>query len=139
MVEDGSPDMLAQGRALDLSDLDGRVQFMQHDFFKPQPIGGASAYLIRQVLHNWNDQDCITILRCLVPALEKSAPETPLLINDTLLPEPGSVSRYEEHNLRQMDIMMMIALGAKQRSERDFKDLLAKADPRLQVCLLGFP
>jgi hypothetical protein len=125
--------MLAQGRSLDLTGLEGRIEFMQHDFFTPQPVTDAACYLIRQVMHNWNDQDCIRILQAMVPAMEKCAPGTPLLINDTILPEPGTMTRFEEYGLRQMDIMMLVALGAKQRTEKDFKDILHRADPRFQV------
>ena len=124
--------MLAQGKAMDISDLDGRVEFMQHDFFKPQPVSGVGGYLIRQVFHNWNDEDCVKILQALVPALEKS-PNALVFINDTVMPEPGAVTRYEEHALRQMDIMMLVALGAKQRTEAEFRSILKQADPRFKV------
>lgn len=106
------------------------MKFMQHNFFSPQPIKGAGAYLLRQITHNWSDDDCVKILRAIVPALE---PGTSLLINDTIMPEHGSLSRYEERNLRQVDIMMFVALGAKQRTIENFRDLLHAADPRLKV------
>ena len=132
-MQDGSEDLLAQGKAQNLSDLDGRVTFMEHDFFDPQPELNAGAYLIRQVVHNWNDADCIRILRNIVPALEKCGPDTPLLINEMILPEPGTKSRYEEHLLRQVDMLVMVSLGAKQRTLKEFQQLVHEADPRLQI------
>lgn len=125
--------MLAQAKKQDLSDLGDRISFMQHNFFQVQPIAGAGAYFFRQVLHNWSDEDCVTILRSLVPAMEKCEPGTPLLINDTIVPEPGTVARFEEHGVRQVDLMMLVALGAKQRTEAEFKQLLERADERFQV------
>lgn len=133
IVQDGSEDLLAQGKAQNLSDLNGRVVFMEHDFFDSQPDLNAGAYFIRQVVHNWNDSDCIRILRNIVPALEKCAPNTPLLINEMILPEAGTRSRYEEHMLRQVDMLVMVSLGAKQRTLKEFQQLMHDADPRLQI------
>jgi len=122
----------------DLGPLTPRVSLMAHNFFSPQPITNASAYLLRQVTHNWNDQDCVRILKAVVPGLEKSEKGTPLLINEIVLPEIGHggaqmVNKYQEKRLRQVDIMMMVALGAKQRTENEFRKLLKEADVRLEV------
>ncbi|KAF2241265.1 sterigmatocystin 8-O-methyltransferase precursor [Trematosphaeria pertusa] len=133
MVVQDSLSMLAQASSNDISDLNGRVAFMQHSFFEPEPIAGAAAYLLRYVTHNWDDQDCIRIFKALVPALEQSAPQTPLLINDIVLPTAGETTLYQERRLRQVDIMMMVVLGAKQRTEADFRGLLKSADSRYRV------
>jgi hypothetical protein len=123
------------------SSLIPRVSFMVHDFFTPQPITSASAYLLRQVTHNWNDEDCIRIIRAVVPALEKSGKNTPLFINEIVLPElddsGDQTNKYEERRLRQVDMMMMIAFGAKQRARNEFRMLLRKADHRLEVSHSG--
>ncbi|KAJ4376391.1 hypothetical protein N0V83_001674 [Neocucurbitaria cava] len=107
--------MLSSASQNDFSDLNGRVTFMPHDFFTTQPVSGAAAYLLRYITHNWSDEDCIRIFRALVPALEKSSPGTPLLINDVV------------------DIMMMLVLGAKQRTEEQFRRLLSDADSRFKI------
>lgn len=39
-----------------------RIELQVHDFFTPQPIKGARAYLFRSVLHDWPDEQCRTIL-----------------------------------------------------------------------------
>lgn len=133
VVQDGSRDMLAQGKALLSPDIRERVTFMQHDFFSPQPLRDASAFFIRQCTHNWCDRDVITIFRSFVPGLEGSPPGTPLLINDTVMPEPGTWPAHAEKAIRQMDLLMLIGLGAKQRTKAEFEDLLKKADPRYEV------
>ena len=125
--------MLAQAKNLEITDLQGRVTFMEHDFFNPQPLHQVSAFFIRQCIHNWNDEDCIKIFRALIPALEDCKQGTPLLINDTVMPELGQITRYEERNLRQLDLAMLVVLGAKQRTERDFRALLKEADERFDV------
>jgi len=133
VVQDGSEEMLTQGRSQDLDDLHGRVEFAQHDFFQPQPIHGAKAYFTRQCTHNWNDADCVRIFQAMVPALENSPPKTPYYINDAILPEPGTVPLSDEQSLRELDVMMMVALGAKQRTQKEFHTLLKAADPRFVI------
>ena len=132
MVEDIGDNMLSQARDL-AKDLGDRVTFKQHDFFNLQPVEDAGVYFVRQVIHNWSDEESIRIFRALVPALEKSGPDTSLLINDTVLPTFGTKTKYEEHLLRQLDIAMLVLAGAKQRTEEEFLTLLKEADQRFEV------
>ncbi|KAF4345172.1 sterigmatocystin 7-O-methyltransferase precursor [Fusarium beomiforme] len=133
VVQDSSPEALEDGKVKLPAEIADRVSFMQHDFFKDQPITDASAFFMRQCLHNWRDEDCIKILRALVPALEKCKPGTPLLINEEVLPELNEVSKYEEHLSRQCDMCMFVAAGAKERPRGDFERLLKEADSRFKV------
>ncbi|KAI1127775.1 O-methyltransferase-domain-containing protein [Nemania abortiva] len=133
VVQDISPQMLSQAQQQQQDHGDGRVTFQQHDFFDPQPVQDASAFLLRQCLHNNSDSDAVRIIRAVVPALERCAPGTPLLINEVILPEPGTATRFEEHHLRQVDFCMMVTLGAKQRTEGEFDRLVKEADRRLEI------
>ncbi|CAG5142223.1 uncharacterized protein ALTATR162_LOCUS1110 [Alternaria atra] len=133
LIVQDSLTMLSSASQNDFSDLNGRVTFMPYDFFTRQPVSGAAAYLLRYITHNWSDEDCIRIFRALVPALEKSPAGTPILINDVVMPALGEASRYQDNRMRQVDIMMMLVLGAKQRSEEQFRRLLSDADPRLKI------
>lgn len=126
--------MLEQGKSLWTGEFESRVDFVQHDYFTPQPVHNASAYFTRQITHNLTDEDTVRFLRGFVPALEASKTGTPMLINDTVIPEPGEKSRYEEHGLRQMDLAMWSTFNSKQRTEAEFRKLLFQADPRLKVC-----
>ncbi|KAK1948744.1 S-adenosyl-L-methionine-dependent methyltransferase [Colletotrichum sublineola] len=133
IVQDSNPKMLASAQANLSPTLAERITFMQHDFFSEQPVKDASAFFLRQCLHNWNDKDCIRIIRALVPALEKCKPGTPLLINDEILPALDQRSKFEEHSLRQYDMCMFVIFGSKQRTEKQFEALLKEADPRFEV------
>ncbi|KAL9104580.1 MAG: hypothetical protein Q9163_000502 [Psora crenata] len=133
LAKDESDQMLAQGNPLLTAEVQDRVSYMKHNFFDPQPIHDASAFFIRQCLHNWPDQECVRILRAFVPALEKCKPGTPLLINDTVLPKLGEKSRFEDKALRQLDITMLVILNAKQRTEKEFHNLVKAADERYEV------
>jgi hypothetical protein len=73
-----------------------RIKFMEHDFFKPQPIA-APAYLLRAVFHNWPDHYCHKILRSLIPALRHGAR---IVVNDSFMSEPGTLDTLSERNVR---------------------------------------
>lgn len=134
VVQDSNADMLAEGEESLPEHLQGRVKYLQHSFFSPQPAGkGAAAFLIRQCTHNWADRDVVKIFRALVPGLEAAGPATPLLINDIILPEPGAWPRHQERVVRQVDMVMLVNCGAKQRTRAEFETLLREADARFEV------
>lgn len=54
-----------------------------HDFFNPQPVKNAAAFVLRFILHNWNDASSIRILQNL---RDVAQPETRLIIIDNVLP-----------------------------------------------------
>ncbi|KAI0843955.1 S-adenosyl-L-methionine-dependent methyltransferase [Daldinia vernicosa] len=136
VVQDGSNNMLAEGRALLADDVRERITFVQRSFFEPQPLrtdDPAAAYLFRQCTHNWCGRDVITMFRSFVPGLESSGPATPLLVNDIIMPEPGEKwPRLLERDIRQID-MILISYGGKQRSKTEFEVLLKEADARYEV------
>lgn len=133
VVQDETDDMLGSGQNLLTDDVRDRVSFAKVNFFQPQPYKGAAAYLLRQCTHNWADKDVVTMFKAVVPGLEGSAPDTPLLINDIVLPEPGTVSRLSEREMRQADMVMMVCFGAKQRTKAEFEALLKEADTRYEI------
>ena len=77
--------------------LEGRLSFYGHDFLKPQPIEGADVYLLRMILHDWPDKYAIQILRNIVPAMR---PGARVILNESCVPEPGSVSVQREKRVR---------------------------------------
>ncbi|KAL8744572.1 MAG: hypothetical protein Q9184_007984 [Pyrenodesmia sp. 2 TL-2023] len=91
------PEVVEQGRANTPSELADRVQFMAHDFLTEQPVKGADVYLFRWIFHNWSDAYCIRILKNLIPALKSGAM---VVINDNCLPEPGTLSLWQEERIR---------------------------------------
>lgn len=126
--------MLAQGQRLLSDDVRDRISFTKANFFEPQKTKEASAYLIRQCTHNWADHDVVTMLRSIVPGLEASGPGTPLLINDMILPEPDSkMLRVWQRERRQVDMVMLVCYGAKERTVSEFRSLLKEADPRYVI------
>ncbi|KAF5496807.1 O-methyltransferase sol2 [Colletotrichum siamense] len=110
IVQD-SADMHVAGQSLLTDDTRGRVTFMQHSFFDPQPVGDAAAFILRACALNWCDARVVDMFRALVPGLESSKPGTPLLINDMILPEQGVLTRDVERGMRQIDLIMLVGFG----------------------------
>ena len=94
------PNVAAKGRSLLPSDLANRVTFQEHDFFEQQPLIGAEVYFLRWILHDWPDKYAVRILRALVPALK---PGAKVVVNEIVLPDPGTVSPYKERFYRYAD------------------------------------
>ena len=78
-------------------ELQGRVEWMAHDFFTPQPVTNADVYYFRWVFHDWSDKYSVQILRNLIPALK---PGSRVLVSEYCLPEPGIISPIKERMLR---------------------------------------
>ncbi|KAI2615595.1 S-adenosyl-L-methionine-dependent methyltransferase [Hypoxylon sp. NC1633] len=133
IVQDSNADMLSEGEDSLPNHLRGRVTYSEHSFFAPEPVKNAAAFLIRQCTHNWADKDVVAIFKAFVPGLENSSPDTPLLINDIIIPEPGTWPRHQERVVRQVDMVMLVNCGAKQRTKAEFEALLTEADPRYEI------
>jgi hypothetical protein len=108
----------------------GHVEFQAHDFFKEQPIKGADVYFYRWILHDWSDKYCLLILRCLIPALKKGAK---VILMDSIVPEPGTLTPFQEKPIRAFDIMMKGLFNGKERAEGDWMKLVQEADERFDV------
>ncbi|KAF1848831.1 S-adenosyl-L-methionine-dependent methyltransferase [Cucurbitaria berberidis CBS 394.84] len=136
-VQDLSTHQLSTAQA---HDVQNRVTFQQYNFFTPQPIHDAGVYLCRAIFHNHNDEDSIKMLRSLIPALEDRSDDPRILINDIIVPEraEGAVTRAEENQHRQMDLLMLALFGAKERTKRDWKRLLEEVDPRLEILSMHY-
>ena len=91
------PEVAAKASKSVPPELAHRVSFMPHDFFTQQPVVGADMYLFRWVMHDWSDKYAINILRALIPALKYGAR---VVINEFVLPEPGTMSPFQERFYR---------------------------------------
>ncbi len=47
----------------------GRVQFVQHDFFQTNPVKNADVYWFRYIIHDWSDDYCVQILKGIKAAM----------------------------------------------------------------------
>ncbi|MCJ1266694.1 hypothetical protein MMC22_006579 [Lobaria immixta] len=95
------------------------LETMKYDFFTPQPIKGARAYFLRNVLHDWPDKNSRQILRNILPAMTG---ESILLINEGVLPEVN-VALFPA----QIDLSMMALYAGLERTQKQWIELLDSA------------
>ncbi|KAF7937469.1 uncharacterized protein EAE98_001783 [Botrytis deweyae] len=121
------PPVVEAGAKTVPSELSDKIKFMAYDFLKEQPVKNADIYFFRWIFHNWSDKYCIQILRNQIPALKKGAR---IVINDNVLPEPGTMPRWREERLRSMDLTMLELQNSRERELEDWAKLFEDADPR---------
>jgi hypothetical protein len=95
--------------------LAGRVSAESGSFFEAVPP--ADAYVLAQVLHDWNDEDCVRILEACRRA---SRPSTRLFVLEQILPDGP-----EPHVSKLSDLNMLVLLGGRERTRDEFEALLA--------------
>lgn len=115
---------------------DGRLSFEEYDFFTQQTVREAKAYLFGHIFHDWGDSDCIRILENVVPSMSLGSY---LIINDFVLPRPGSGNLLNERTMRALDLQMMVGVNARERSLEHWKDLIAQGSgSKLSLCSSRF-
>ena len=95
-----------------------------HDFFTPQPVRGARAYSLHSILHDWSDEDGVKILQNLVPALKKGYSR--VLLNEIVVSEERPTLAATN-----MDLMMLAHFAVRERTEKEWRDILAQAGLRV--------
>ncbi|HEY5813263.1 MAG TPA: methyltransferase [Terrimicrobiaceae bacterium] len=102
--------------------LSERVTIEPGSFFEKVPSGG-DAYLLSHIIHDWSEEQCLTILgNCRRAMSSKSR----LLIIEMVLP-PGDTP----HPGKILDIVMLVVPGGQERTEQEYVTLLGKAGLRL--------
>jgi hypothetical protein len=95
--------------------LTGRTFTVGGDFFQSVP-GGSDLYAMKFIIHDWDDQRSITILKNILKGI---APGGKLLIIDTVVPEGN-----EPHFSKFFDLNMLVMTGGRERTEKEFAELL---------------
>jgi hypothetical protein len=103
-------------------DLGPRCELVSGDFFVELPAGG-DAYIMKWILHDWDDAACARILASCRRAI---ATQGKLLLIETVVPPPGV-----PHHSKLDDIEMMVLLGSQERTEEEYAALLRGSGFRL--------
>ncbi|KAL8751875.1 MAG: hypothetical protein Q9199_006131 [Rusavskia elegans] len=103
----------------------GVFELMAHDFFKSQPVHGPKIFLIRQVLHDWPDQECQRILEHLAAAM--SPGYSKVLINEFVVADVEA-----SDFITAIDLVMMGMSGGMERTKSQWSNLLASAGLRIE-------
>jgi hypothetical protein len=98
--------------------LSSRCDVVGGDFFKEIPVK-ADAYFLRHILHDWDDDECIRILRNIAAAAQ---PGNRVLIAECLVKGPNVSDTG-----KLFDIEMMLFLTGRERTVEEYRTLLAAA------------
>ena len=102
-----------------------RCEFVGGDFFTDS-LPNADAYIIKSVIHDWDDERSVAILRSIRAAM---GPETRLLVVEPILPERPGSSPFDAM-LAHTDLNMLVVTGGRERTEADFRRLVERAGLR---------
>ncbi len=102
--------------------VDARVTIEPGDFFEGVPRGG-DAYLLSHIIHDWNEEQCLTILGHCRDVIKTDGR---LLIVETVLPTGDT-----PHEGKVQDMVMLVIPGGQERTEAEYASLLSKGRFRL--------
>jgi hypothetical protein len=95
-----------------------RCEVVAGDFFQAVPAG-ADAYVLKYVIHDWDDERGLAILENCRRAMTNDAK---LLLVETIVPLPG-----ESHYAKLQDLEMMVIAGSQERTVDEYSRLLGQA------------
>ncbi|HEV3120344.1 MAG TPA: methyltransferase [Isosphaeraceae bacterium] len=99
-----------------------RCQIRAGDFFEGVPEGG-QAYVLRHIIHDWEDLKANTILENCRKAM---APNGRVLLIEAVIP-PGDAPHFG----KLLDLEMLVMATGRERTEPEYRDLLSAAGFRL--------
>jgi hypothetical protein len=117
------PDVIDEARELLWRpELAGRVELVAGDFFQSVPEGG-DLYVLKHVLHDWDDERATQIL---TNCHRAARPDSVLLVVETLLPGGPGPAR-----IHLLDVHMLVH-GGRERSRDEYDVLLRASGYRLE-------
>lgn len=107
-----------KGRYADVGDRIPPENLIAGDFF--QEVPPSDVYIMKWCLHDWDDEKASIILKNIRKALRKS-PRSRLVVLESVLRDGhmGRMSRYG-------DLNMMVAVGGREREEKQWKKLASE-------------
>lgn len=120
-----APDVLAAAGVAD------RCELTAQDFLTAVPEGG-DRYVIKSVLHDWDDETCVTILRNCRRAMGDQAR---VMIVEVVAPSVADTTT--DPFLTVSDLNLMVLTHGRERTEREFTELLGAAG--LELTQIGAP
>jgi ubiquinone/menaquinone biosynthesis C-methylase UbiE len=103
---------------IEAAGLRDRCRLVAGSFFEAVP-DGADAYILRHIIHDWDEEKCLTILRNCHRAMR---PASKLLVIESVIP-PGN----EPFHGKFLDLVMLLIPGGKERTEVEYRALFERA------------
>lgn len=110
------------GSLLEKEGVADRVEKVKGNFFESVPAG-SDAYIMKHIIHDWDDERSIKILKNIHSAINEDGK---VLIVEIVVPMDN-----EPHLSKIMDLEMLVSPGGVERTEKEYKELLAAAGFRL--------
>ena len=111
-----------------------RASFVECNFLHlgklPKPEAPRSAYVLRDILHDWSDDKVLVILKHLRHAIGDDSTASVLLIESVL---QGIIADVDPSVKYLLDITMLVAVDGKERSEQEFGALLQQTGFHLKT------
>jgi hypothetical protein len=98
------------------------------DFFKSVP-SGADAYLMKSIIHDWDDRRAGIILKSCREAMRTAEPSKLLLV-EAIIP-PGN----DPHMAKLVDMQMLVLAGGRERTREEFQKLLTESGFRMTAVI----
>lgn len=115
------PEVIDRSRNnIEASGLGDRCQAVGGNFFESVPIG--DAYILRHIVHDWDDQDAVAILSNCKKALN---PGGKVLVVEAVIPKGN-----DPHPFKWLDLTMLL-IGGKERTNDQFEHVLTEAGLKL--------
>ena len=111
------PAVVVDASAVRQEPISQRCEIIGGDFFKGVPAG-ADAYMLKGIIHDWNDEAALKILKNCRRAIH---PDGRLLVVDAVL------TRSTDPTTALMDMLMMVLTRGRERTESEFRSLLQEA------------
>ncbi|SDI34086.1 methyltransferase [Nonomuraea jiangxiensis] len=113
------PDTVERGRRhLAELGLDARCAFAGQSFFDPLPAGG-DVYVLKRVIHDWNDDDALLILRRCAEAAGRHG--------RVVMIESGGGPGGDPAMVTEMNLRMLVLTGGRERTLDDYLALATRA------------
>ena len=96
-----------------------RLDVVAGDFFT-SPLPDADAYVLMNILHDWDDDPAIAILSAVGQARRGGAA---VLLLEAVMPEGP-----QRHWSKTLDVLMLAVTGGRERTLAEYRDLLSAAD-----------
>jgi len=97
------------------SPLAGRIDVVGGDFFQQVP-GGGDLYVLKSILHDWDDEHATRIL---ATCRQAAAPGSRLLVIEMVVPEPWAPSP-----VHLIDLNLLVMMGGVERTQSEYAALL---------------
>lgn len=99
------------------------IDYVGASFFEKIDIN-ADVYVLKYILHNWGDQECMSILSNIRDAMARNSGSRLLIIESVL-----SDSSY--HKLLDIQMLLCLSEGAKERTQSEYISLIQSTGMKL--------